>query len=130
VQYAIAQYYNDKANAAIKAGNIADAVAQFDSGAAAAPTQAVSLYGNAALTLAKETKPDWKRVKAESDKALAIDPNDARANYTAGLALFGDKNPKEALVYFTKAQAAAKAGTDPELIARIELAIKQLNGAK
>jgi len=130
VQYAIAQYYNDKANAAIKAGNTDDAIAQFDAGAAAAPNQAVSLYGNAALTLAKEAKPDWKRVKVESDKALAVDPSDARANYTAGLALFNEKNPKEALTYFIKAQASAKNGTDTELITRIDLAIKQLNGAK
>jgi tetratricopeptide (TPR) repeat protein len=130
VAYATAQYYNDKANAALKAGNTAEAVAQFEAGAAAAPAQAVSLLGNAALTLAKEPKPDWKHVKAEADKALAIDPSDARANYTAGLALSSDGHSKDALPYFMKAQASAKNGTDTELISRIDLAIKQINGAK
>jgi tetratricopeptide (TPR) repeat protein len=130
VQYSIAQYYNDKANVALRAGNVPEAVTQFEAGAVASPSHAVSLYGNAALTLAKAAKPDWKLVKAESDKALAIDPNDARANYTAGLALASDKNPKGALPYFTKAQAAAKNGTDSELITQIDVAIKQVNGAK
>ncbi|MFN2459358.1 MAG: energy transducer TonB [Candidatus Velthaea sp.] len=130
VQDSIAQYYNDKANTLVKAGNRTDAAAQLDVGAGAAPKYAVMLYANAALVLANDTKPDWKKVKAESDKALAIDPNDARANYTAGFALANDKNTKDALTYLTKAQAAAKSGSDAELSKSIDAAIKQLNGAK
>jgi tetratricopeptide (TPR) repeat protein len=124
----IAQYYNDKATALIKTGDRKGAADQLDAGAAAVPKYAVQLYGNAATILASDTKPDWKAVKAEADKALAIDPNDARSNYVAGVALANDKNPKDALTYLTKAQASAKTGNDPDLSKQIDAALKQLGG--
>jgi tetratricopeptide (TPR) repeat protein len=124
----IAQYYNDKATALIKAGDRKGAAEQLDAGAAAVPKYAVQLYGNAATILASDTKPDWKAVKAEADKALAIDPNDARSNYVAGVALANDKNTKDALTYLTKAQASAKTGNDPDLSKQIDAALKQLAG--
>lgn len=125
----IAQYYNDKATALVKAGDRKGAADQLDAGAAAVPKYAVQLYGNAATILASDTKPDWKVVKAEADKALAIDPNDARSNYVAGVALANDKDTKDALVYLNKAQASAKTGTDADLSKQIDAALKQLGGA-
>lgn len=130
VQDSLAQYYNDKASQQVKAGNREDAAVTLDTAAAAAPKYAVTLYTSAAVILSNTAKPDWKRVKAEADKALAVDPNDARANYTAGIALANDKNSKDALVYLNKAQAAAKTASDPELSKNIDAAIKQLNGGK
>ncbi len=128
----IAQYYNDKATALVKAGDRKGAADQLDAGAAAVPKYAVQLYSNAATILASDTKPDWKVVKGEADKALAIDPNDARSNYVAGVALANDKNTKDALTYLNKAQASAKTGNDPDLSKQIDAALKQLGspGAK
>jgi hypothetical protein len=125
----IAQYYNDKASALIKAGDRKGAADQLDAGAAAAPKYAVQLYSNAATILASDTKPDWKVVKAEADKALAIDPNDARSNYVAGVALANDKDTKDALTYLNKAQASAKTGNDADLSKQIDAALKQLGTA-
>jgi hypothetical protein len=126
----IAQYYNDKATTLVKAGDRKGAADQLDAGAAAAPKYAVQLYGNAATILASDAKPDWKVVKAEADKALAIDPNDARSNYVAGVALANDKNTKDALTYLNKAQASAKTGNDPDLSKQIDAALKQLGAAE
>jgi hypothetical protein len=125
----IAQYYNDKATALVKTGDRKGAADALDAGAAAAPKYAVQLYGNAATILASDTKPDWKVVKAEADKALAIDPNDARSNYVAGVALANDKDTKDALTYLNKAQASAKNGTDADLSKQIDAALKQLGTA-
>jgi tetratricopeptide (TPR) repeat protein len=125
----IAQYYNDKANALLTAGDHKGAAEQLDAGASAAPKYAVKLYGNAAMILASDAKPDWKAVKSEADKALSIDPNDARSNYVAGVALANDKNTKDALTYLNKAQAAAKTGNDPDLSKQIDAALKQLGTA-
>jgi Tfp pilus assembly protein PilF len=125
----IAQYYNDKATALVKSGDRKGAADQLDAGAAAAPKYAVQLYGNAAMILANDGKPDWKVVKAEADKALAIDPNDARSNFVAGVALANDKNTKDALTYLTKAQASAKSGNDADLSKQIDAALKQLGTA-
>jgi Tfp pilus assembly protein PilF len=125
----IAQYYNDKATALVKAGDRKGAADQLDAGAAAVPKYAVQLYGNAATILASDTKPDWKVVKAEADKALAIDPNDARSNYVAGVALANDKDTKDALTYLNKAQASAKTGNDADLSKQIDAALKQLGSA-
>ncbi|MGD0473553.1 MAG: tetratricopeptide repeat protein [Candidatus Velthaea sp.] len=124
----IAQYYNDKATALVKSGDRKGAADQLDAGAVAVPKYAVQLYGNAATILASDSKPDWKVVKAEADKALAIDPNDARSNYVAGVALANDKNTKDALTYLNKAQASAKTGNDADLSKQIDAALKQLGG--
>ncbi len=125
----IAQYYNDKATTLVKSGDRKGAADQLDTGAAAVPKYAVQLYGNAATILASDAKPDWKVVKAEADKALAIDPNDARSNYVAGVALANDKNTKDALTYLNKAQVSAKTGNDADLSKQIDAALKQLGGA-
>ena len=125
----IAQYYNDKATTLVKSGDRKGAADQLDAGATSAPKYAVQLYGNAAMILASDTKPDWKVVKAEADKALALDANDARSNYVAGVALANDKNTKDALTYLNKAQSSAKAGNDPDLSKQIDAALKQLGTA-
>jgi Tfp pilus assembly protein PilF len=125
----VAQYYNDKATDLVKSGDRKGAADSLDAGAQAAPKFAVQLYGNAAMILASDAKPDWKVVKAEADKALAIDPNDARSNYVAGVALANDKDTKDALTYLSKAQASAKTGNDANLSKQIDAALKQLGDA-
>jgi len=127
----LAAYYNQQAVAAMKAGKKAEAVADLENAARAVPSRAVVLYVQAANILAQGEKPDWKAVKAEADKALAIDPNDARANYDAGIAVANSLDPKvakpdiaPAMAYLQKAKA--NAGTDAALTADIDKAIAAL----
>jgi len=130
-QTAVATYYLQKASDLQKAGKLEDAAAQFDAAAGAYPPQAVTNYNRAAsLYLQMKPTPDSAKAKAEADKALAITPNDAQANFLAGVALANQGNSKEALTYLNKADAAAKAGSDTALTSAIENAIKQVSGAK
>jgi tetratricopeptide (TPR) repeat protein len=120
----LATYYNRQAVDAMKAGNRTLAVTDLENAAKAVPTRAVVLYVQAANVLSQGDKPDWKAVKAEADKALAVDPNDARANYVAGIALANQGDGKNAIVYLQKAKAAA--GSDAELNTNIDVALKKL----
>lgn len=121
----LAAYYNGQALNAVRVGNREHAVTVLETAATTVPARAVVLYVQAANVLAGGTPADWKRVKAEVDKALAIDPSDARANYVAGVSLANGGNSAAAMPYLRKAQAAA--GTDAVLSADITAAIKKLN---
>jgi tetratricopeptide (TPR) repeat protein len=128
----LAAYYNQQAVAAMQAGKKDEAVADLESAAKAVPSRAVVLYVQAANVLSQGTAPDWKRVKTEADKALALDPNDARANYVAGIALAnsidtkaGAPDTKPAMAYLQKAKA--NAGGDASLTSDIDKAIAALS---
>lgn len=120
----LAMYYNRQAVDAMKAGNKAAAVTDLENAAKTLPSRAVSLYVQAANVLSQGDKPDWKAVKAEADKALAVDPNDARANFVAGVALANSGDSKNAIVLLQKAKAGA--GSDAELNSDIDTALKKL----
>ena len=127
----LAAYYNQQAVAAMQAGHKAEAVTDLENAAKAVPSRAVVLYVQAANILAQGDKPDWKAVKAEADKALALAPNDARANYDAGIAVANMLDPKAgkpdtapAMAYLQKAKA--NAGSDASLNADIDKAIAAL----
>ncbi|HEX3465069.1 MAG TPA: tetratricopeptide repeat protein [Candidatus Elarobacter sp.] len=121
----LASYYNQQAVAAMNAGKPDEAVGDLESAARAIPSRAVVLYVQAANILSNvKPTPDWKRVKAEADKALAVDGNDARANYVAGIALANSGDQKGALPYVQKAKA--NAGSDASLNADIDAALKKL----
>jgi TonB family protein len=124
VDDALATYYNQQAAAAAQAGKKDEAVTDLENAARAVPSRAVVLYVQAANVLSQGTTPDWKRVKAEADKALAIDGNDARANYVAGIALANGGDGKSAIPYLQKAKA--NAGSDASLNADIDAALKKL----
>jgi tetratricopeptide (TPR) repeat protein len=124
VDDALATYYNQQAVAAMQAGKKDEAVTDLENAARAIPSRAVVLYTQAANILAQGTTVDWKRVKAEADKALAVDGNDARANYVAGIALANGNDAKSALPYLQKAKA--NAGSDASLNADIDAALKKL----
>ncbi|MBV8579682.1 MAG: tetratricopeptide repeat protein [Candidatus Eremiobacteraeota bacterium] len=124
VDDAVYAYYNQQAVAAMKAGNPAQAVTQLEAAAKAVPSRAVSSYVQAANVLAQGAKPDWKAVKAEADKALAIDSSDARANYVAGIALANQSDSKGAIAFLQKAKAGS--GSDASLSADIDAALKKL----
>lgn len=124
VDDSLAAYYNQQATTLLQAGKKDQAVANLESAAQALPSRAVVMYAQAANVLASGTSPDWKKVKAEADKALAIDPNDARANFIAGVALgnSGDKTGAISLIQ----KAKANAGSDAKLAADADTALKQL----
>ncbi len=120
----LAAYYNQQAVAAMQAGKKDEAVADLEKAAQVVPSRALVLYVQAANVLSQGTTVDWKRVKAEADKALAIGPNDSRANYVAGIALANQADSKGAIPYLQKAKA--NAGTDAALNADIDAALKKL----
>jgi tetratricopeptide (TPR) repeat protein len=128
VDDALASYYNQQAIAAMQAGKKADAVSNLEAGARAVPSRAVALYVAAANVLSQGDKPDWKAVKAEADKALALSPNDARANYVAGIAVANGGDGKAAIPLLQKAKA--NAGSDASLNADIDAALKKLSAPK
>ncbi len=122
----------EKAKALARDKKFVEAANLLDSAAASSPSKDASLvlYGLAANYAESGEKPDWKLGKSLADKALAIDPNDARANYYVGIAIASEKSlgtVKDALVYLNKADASSKTGTDAELTKQIEATIKQLS---
>ncbi|MBC5809398.1 MAG: hypothetical protein GIW95_00855 [Candidatus Eremiobacteraeota bacterium] len=121
----LAEYFNARATDALAAGKRDDAVALYESGAVALPSRAVILYVAAASALSNALFPDWKRVKAEADKALAIDPLSPRANYIAAVALESQGDRLGALALVRKAKNNLTAGdafeaTVDGLIAKLE----------
>ncbi len=128
----LSQYYVRQANADETKQNYADEAAQYESAAASSPsTQQPDYYARAALSYLKIKSPTpFDKAKADADKALAIAPDNALANYAAGYALANQPGKsKDALVYLNKADAAAKVGNDTQLTTAIENAIKQLSQA-
>jgi tetratricopeptide (TPR) repeat protein len=118
-------------NAAIplaNGGNIPAAVSRLESGAAAFPHEAGALTGEAAYIMASDKKPDWDKIKAEADKALALDPTDGRANFVLGIQAAQKSDPKTALDYMNKAKASPEYGSDPGLAKQINDALTKLNG--
>lgn len=119
-------------NAAIplaNAGKIPDAVSRLESGAAAFPHDAAALTGEAAYIMATDKKPDWNKIAAEANKALALDPNEGRANFVLGIQAAQKNDPKTALDYMNKAKASTDYGSDPGLARQIDDALNKLNGA-
>jgi tetratricopeptide (TPR) repeat protein len=125
VDETLVAFYNQQSIAALQAGKRDDAVADLENAARAVPARAVALYVQATNILSGGLSPDWKRVKAEADKALAIDPNDASANYVAGIALANQGDRSGAIPYLQKAKA--NAGPDAALGAQIDSVLKNLN---
>jgi len=131
VQNAFANYYVKQAVAAATAGKQDEAAVAYDAAASSAPSLAVALYARSAMGyLSEKPTPDNGKAKVEADKALALDPTDARANYAAGVALANtDRGSRAALDYLNKADASAKKANDAALATQIESIIKQLGGS-
>jgi tetratricopeptide (TPR) repeat protein len=110
-------------------GKIADAVSGLEAGAAEFPGVAGALLSEAAYIMATDKKPDWAKVRAEAEKGLAIDPNDGRADYVAGVAVARLSDRKTALTYMNKAKASPNYTSDPVLAKQIDDALKALTTA-
>jgi tetratricopeptide (TPR) repeat protein len=126
----LAAYYNQQASAAVQGGKPDQAVTILEQAAQALPSKAAVLYVQAANVLSSGKTPDWKKVKAEADKALAIDPNEPRANFVAGVAVANSAGPNSAgdkaaaIAYLQKAKA--NAGSDTKLASDADAALAQL----
>lgn len=134
--------YLQAGNAAAQAGNHEEAVKNFEQAAAVgSPAVQVTAYAAAALQQSAlvsaqktpATKDDYAKVKAYADKALAINPNDALANFAEGIGLAGewvvggkqDSNLKaQALAALNKAKASAQSSGNISLSLNIDNFIK------
>ena len=113
------------------------ALADFDKAAASgSPDVAFQANVLAAKAIGNSAKPDYKQMQAYADKALAIKPNDANANFAEGIALTGqwfgnhkDDTKKLASASLAKADQEAKDQGDEGLALQIESFVKKyLNG--
>jgi hypothetical protein len=118
--------YRNSGIAFANAGKHPEAVARFEAGAVAIPAHAGAFYTLAAQVMATEKTPDWKKVKAETDKALAADPADGFANYLETVALASDSKQKDAVPFLTRAKASSLYTSDAAFAKQVDDAIKAM----
>jgi len=117
-----------KARDAANAKNYDEAFKDYDQAAATGdPEVGVTAYTEAALLVTKMDKPDYKRMQTYADKALALKPNDALANFAEGVAFTGqwasshdDATKKKAQQALDKADQQAKAEGNEALSLQVE----------
>ncbi|HEX4013398.1 MAG TPA: energy transducer TonB [Candidatus Cybelea sp.] len=123
--------------AAASAKDTATALKDFDDAAGLGDPQIeVTAYVSAAFAVAQSAKPDYKRMQSYADKALALAPNNAQANFAEGIALTGqwagshnDGVKKQAADALAKADQQAKADGNEALALQVETFVKNnLNG--
>jgi TonB family protein len=137
--------YLQQGNDAANAGNHDEALKDFLQAASVGSTAVqVTAYSAAAfqqaaiLAAAKTpaTKDDYAKVAAYAQKALAINPNDAQANYAYGVGLAGEyivggkqdaSLKSQAVAALNKAKDAAQASGNMALSLQISNFIKQQN---
>lgn len=123
----------------VKSGQAAEAAKDYEAAVkdyeqAAAqgdPTVSVTAYSDAAFAIGKSGHQDYKRMLSYADKAIALNPNDALANYAEGVALtiewysnHDDGTKKKAGDSLDKADQLAKAEGNEALALEIETFIK------
>ncbi len=119
--------YNNSAVDLANGGNIPDAVARLETGAGDFPANAGALTAEAAYIMATAKNPDWGKVRAEADKALAAEPTNGRASYVGAIAASRLNDSKAALAYLNKAKSSPAYGSDAALTKQIDDALKALN---
>ncbi|HET6274540.1 MAG TPA: energy transducer TonB [Candidatus Cybelea sp.] len=120
-------------NDAAAANNVTAAITDYDQAAAAGDAKlAVTANTLAAFAIARTEKPDYKRMQAYAEKALAVSPNDAMANFAEGVALtaqWGSSHDaatkQKASDALNKAEAQAKADGNESLSLQIETFMKK-----
>lgn len=130
---AMATYFIKAGQAAADAKDTTTALSDFDQAAAQGdPELAVTANTQAALAIAQTAKPDFKQMQTYAEKALAIKPNDALANFAEGVALTAqwaanhdDATKKRAADALNKADQQAKADGNEALSLQIETFVKK-----
>jgi Flp pilus assembly protein TadD len=119
--------------AAAVAKDTPTALHDYDQAAALGDTTiAVTADVLAAFAIAQSAKPDYKRMQSYADKAIALQPDNAQANFAEGIALAGqwasshdDGTKKKAADALAKADQQAKLGGNEALSLQIETFVKQ-----
>jgi TonB family protein len=119
--------------AALDAKDYPTAISDFDQAASSTdPTIAVTANTEAALAISQSPKPDYKRMEAYAEKAIAIQPNNALANFAEGVSLTAqwtsnhdDATKKKAAAALDKADQLAKADGNIALSLQIESFVKK-----
>jgi len=120
---------SNAAIALVNAGKPAESVAQFEQGASIFPASAANFYGQAAFVLLGEKPPDFKKVKVEADKALALDPTNGRALFANAYVANNAGDQKGAIADINKAKASPLYGTDASFAKQVDDTSKKLNAA-
>ena len=131
---AVGAHYIELGNAAMNAKNYTDAVKDYDQAAATGdPKVTVTANTGAAFAILSMEKPDYQKAHDYAAKAVAAAPNDAQANYAAGVSMVGiyanSKKPadkQQALDFLNKADQLAKAANQTALALQIENQIKNI----
>jgi tetratricopeptide (TPR) repeat protein len=110
----VADYYAKKAQAAQSGGRTSEAVSWYEKGASLGGPLAHTMYTNEAMLLMRIAHPDWNQIQIVAGKAIALTPDDARANLAYGNVLVNEKKYSEAVPYLQKAQTSAKASGDTD----------------
>ncbi len=132
---AVGQIYITQGVAAEQAHNPSQALDLYQRAASLGdPKLSVMAYDRAANLVAGQTPANPARLKGYADQALAIDPNDAFANFFEGIALAEQYNTShdtstkaQALIYLNKADTLAKAAGNQSIAQSAERLITQLN---
>jgi tetratricopeptide (TPR) repeat protein len=119
--------------AAADAKNYDEAYKDFDlAGSQGDQLVSVTAYTEAAFLVAKTDKPDYKKMQAYAEKAVAAKSDDPQANFALGIALTGewaqghDESMKQkAQDALTKADSLAKAAGNQQLALAIESFMKK-----
>ncbi|HTU70013.1 MAG TPA: tetratricopeptide repeat protein [Candidatus Baltobacteraceae bacterium] len=131
---AIAAHYIQLGSDAMDSSNYAEALKDFDQAASAGnPADAVTANTFAAFAIMKMPKPDYAKARDYALKAVAGSPDDAQANYAAGVSYAGvystsgkNDDKTQALTYLKKADTLAKAAGNEGLALQIESQIKNI----
>jgi tetratricopeptide (TPR) repeat protein len=111
------------------AGKPEDAIAKFEAGAAMFPTSAGAFYGQAAFVMLTEKSPDYKKLKAEADKALALDPSNGRALFVNAFVAAHNGDSKTAVADMTRAKSSPLYASDPSFAKQVDDNLKKLTAS-
>jgi len=120
---------SNDAIAAANAGKSADAVARFEAGAVTFPASAADFYGQAAFIMLTEKSPDYKKLKAEADKALAIDSTNGRALFVNAFVAAQAGDSKTAIADMNKAKASPLYASDANFAKQVDDNLKKLTSS-
>lgn len=131
---AVGSHYIQLGNDAMTAKNYDDALKNYDQAAATGdPKVTVTANTGAAFAILSMQKPDYQKAQSYAAKAVAAAPNDAQANYAAGVSMVGiyanskkASDKQQALDFLNKADQAAKAAGNTALALQIENQIKNI----
>jgi tetratricopeptide (TPR) repeat protein len=111
------------------AGHIDDAVAKFEAGAATFPASAANFYGQAAFVMLTAKTPDYKKLKVEAEKSLALDPTNGRALFVNAFVAAQAGDSKGAIADMNKAKMSPLYASDASFAKQVDDNLKKLTAS-